>query len=426
LLLHCQIRQSFDLFPGLAIEPGGAPLPEEVGTDTTVRGLVARLLPEIETLSGLPARRPLAVAVRTRDELEAYLVAQLAEQLPPEKLAVIEGSYARLGLVPEDVALDELLRALLLEQVVGYYDPARDTLYVMDGIEPALIQPVVAHEMVHALQDQYADLDSLMAANEESNDRATAAQSALEGHATLAMLEWQLGKLTRGAIELESLPDFSSLPEDALMEAAGLEMPALASAPRVIRESLVFPYLGGLEFVRARRRANDGARIAPLGDEMPISTEQVLHPDRAFGATRDDPVELAFTTPPVDGRREVHTDGLGELEIRIWLHEHLGDPSRARSAAAGWDGDRYRLTRGEGGEVLTWVTAWDSDEEAREFAAAAQAVAGMRYGSGSGRVLEVSRDSASGVPLVVVIDRPSDLALSHESVSVAARRSPDR
>jgi len=399
-----------------------AELSVQSATDSTVRALAAALLPEVETLSGLPARRPVSVAVRTRDELESFLTAQLAEQLPPAKLAAVKSSYARLGLVPEELALEELLRSLLLEQVVGYYDPARDTLYVMEGLDSALVRPVLAHELVHALQDQYADLDSLMLSNADSNDRATAVQSALEGHATLVMLEWQLGRLTGGTMALESLPSLSSLPEDALLEAAGLEMPALNSAPRVIRESLLFPYVGGMEFVRARWRANDGARFAPLGEEMPVSTEQVLHPDRAMGgAVRDEPVNLVFTTSPPDGRREVHSDGLGELELRIWLREHLGDPSRAAMAAAGWDGDRYRLTRGEGGELLTWVTAWDSALDADQFAAAARDLSLTRYETGAGRVLEVHRESISGVPVVVILDRPIEFDPSRISASVAVR-----
>jgi hypothetical protein len=214
--------------------------------DSSLRVLAESLLPEVETLAGLPARRPVSLAVRTREELESFLTTELGRQLPPEKASALTRTYARLGLVPADLELDELLRSLLLEQVVGYYDPGRDTLFVMEGLDPALVEPVLAHEIVHALQDQYEDLDSLMTANLEHNDRATAAQSALEGHATLAMLEWQLGRLTGGVVDLETLPSLSSLPEDALLDAAGLEMPALTSAPRLIRESLIFPYLGGL------------------------------------------------------------------------------------------------------------------------------------------------------------------------------------
>jgi hypothetical protein len=397
---------------GLAVVAGSE-------ADSALRALAAELLPEVETLSGLPARRPLALAVRSRAELETFLTTQLSEQLPRERADALVRGYARLGLLPAELELDVLLRDLLLEQVVGYYDPARDTLYVMEGLDPTLVEPVLAHEMVHALQDQYMDLDSLMRANLADNDRATAAQSALEGHATLAMLEWQLARMTGGTMGLDALPSFSSLPEDALMEAAGLEMPALASAPRLIRESLVFPYLGGLEFVRVRWKAEGGTRFAPLGDELPVSTEQVLHPDRAFGPVRDQPVALSFTAPLPSGHVEVHADGLGELETRIWIREHLGDRERAVAGAAGWDGDRFRLSDGVGGEVLTWVTAWDSRDEAAEFAAAAREIAALRREDEPGRRLDVVLRVQDGVPLVIVVDRPAEIDAARVDVSVS-------
>ncbi len=384
---------------------------EYAQADSALRVLADELLPEVETLSGLPARRPLALAVRTRDALESYLTEQLARELPPAKEEALTRTYARFGLVPADLELGELLQALLLEQVVGYYDPQRDTLYVMEGLDPSLVEPVLAHEMVHALQDQYEDLDSLMSAVAEENDRATAAQSALEGHATLAMLEWQLARLTGGLIELDALPSLSSLPEDALLEAAGLEMPALASAPRLIRESLIFPYIGGLEFVRVLDREAENGRIAPLGDGMPVSTEQVLHPGRAFIATRDQPVDLRFAAEPPTGWTLVHADGLGELETRVWLHEHLGDREVAVRAATGWDGDTYRLVEGATGELLIWGSAWDSEEEALEFERAAAEAGRARYAAQEeDRVVDVLRTDRSGVPLVVVVDRPAGLS----------------
>jgi hypothetical protein len=377
--------------------------------DSILRVMAESLLPEVETLAGLPARRPLALAVRTRGELEDFLTSELGRQLPPDRASALKRTYARFGLVPADLELDALLRSLLLEQVVGYYDAGRDTLFVMEGLDPELVEPVLAHEIVHALQDQYEDLDSLMTANLEHNDRATAAQSALEGHATLAMLEWQLGRLTGGAVDLEALPSLSSLSEDALLDAAGLEMPALTSAPRLIRESLIFPYLGGLEFVRARNRAADGIRIAPLGDGMPVSTEQILHPERAFGEPRDLPVELGFAADPGADWTVVHSDGLGELEIRIWLQEHLEDRELAVSASTGWDGDVYRLLDGPEGEVLVWVSAWDSKRDASEFERSARAAQTARYAAGSGRATDIVRFTQSGVPIVVLIDRPAEL-----------------
>lgn len=376
-----------------------------------LRARAAELLPEIETLAGLPARGPIAIDVRSREELESFLSAELERQLPPARASAVVRVYARLGLVPADLDLAPFLRALLLEQVVGYYDPARDTLHLVAGVDTTLVDAVLAHEMVHALQDQYQDLDSLMRANLDRNDRATAAQAALEGHATLAMLEWQLSRLTGGALDVESLPDLSALAEADLVEAAGLEMPELAAAPRIVRESLLFPYVGGLLFARARNRSI-GRRSAPLGAAMPTSTEQVLHPERSLGAARDEPVELRLDAPLADGWGEVRADGLGELETRIWLEEMLADRERAARAAGGWDGDRYRLLDGPEGEALAWVTAWDTEADAAEFAAAARAALGRRYADGAeARAISVRAGALDGVPIVTVLDGPAGAPL---------------
>jgi hypothetical protein len=110
--------------------------PDTAAPDTVLRRLAAELLPAAELRSGLIAREPIHLATRSREDLEAFLVAEMAEQLPPDRLDAVVRVYARLGLVPDTIELEPLLRSLLLEQVVGYYDPARDTLYVVDRVDP--------------------------------------------------------------------------------------------------------------------------------------------------------------------------------------------------------------------------------------------------------------------------------------------------
>ena len=335
----------------------------DVGADTTLRRLAAELLPAAELRSGLPARGPIRLATRSREDLEAFLVAEMAEQLPPARLEAVVRTYARLGLVPDTIDLEPLLRSLLLEQVVGYYDPARDTLYVVDRVDALQVEPVLLHEIVHALQDQYVDLDSLMKANLEANDRSTAAQAAMEGHATFAMLEWQLAALTGGHADLTTLPGLEGLLGDDPLAAAGIEMPVLSEAPAVIRESLLFPYLGGLVFLQ-EYWAGPWGRVPPLGIDMPVSTEQVLHPERFQPGREDMPTEVRFLSDPPAGWTEVYADNLGEMETRLVLREFLADRGEADRAAAGWDGDRFRLLDGPAGEVLLWVTVWDTDRDA--------------------------------------------------------------
>lgn len=338
-------------------------------------------------------------------------MAEMAEQLPPDRLEAVVRTYARLGLVPDTIDLEPLLRSLLLEQVVGYYDPVRDTLYVVDRVDASQVEPVLLHEIVHALQDQYVDLDSLMQANLEANDRGTAAQAAMEGHATFAMLEWQLAALTGGDADLTTLPALDGLLGDDPLATAGLGMPILEDAPAVIRESLLFPYLGGLAFVQ-KYWAGTGGRLPPLGDAMPVSTEQVLHPEKFAAGQVDMPTTVSFSSDPPPGWAEIHTDDLGELETRLFLREFLLDRAEADRAAAGWDGDRFRLLDGPTGEVLVWATVWDTDRDALEFETAVRKALNERYEgdpASEGRDIAVLRGSEGRRPTVLVWDVPAGL-----------------
>lgn len=403
--------------------------------DTTLERLLDEILPRVERASGMEARARPRLARSDTGRLKAYLVARFEEQLPAERASTLTAVYSRFGLVPDTLDLRGTLLALYEEQVVGYYDPRSDTLFVLEHVPAEQLEMVLAHELVHALQDQHVSLDSLIETVEGENDRGTAAQAAVEGHATLAMLEWQLGRMGGVEVDVTALPDLAerldAVSPEALGEAAGL--PALGRAPRIIREALLFPYIGGLGFVQRVWKARPG-RPAPFGGDLPASTEQVMHPERFLAEPRDGPARVRFVSGPPTGWEEVYADGLGELETRIFLEEHLGAAAadsiarrRAAAGAEGWDGDRYRLLRTPSGELLVWVSVWDSEAEADEFAAVAREAWARRYGmdapaeagpiSSGGRAVEVRRGSVSGRSAVVVTDRP--VALSRDEVEAA-------
>ncbi len=404
---------------GGAGEGGSGPSAEAAAaSDTALQRAATRILPEVEALSGLRATGAPRVAGRSRATLEGYLNRELERQLPPQEAERLTAAYARLGLVPDTLRLRPLLRTLLLEQIIGYYDPAADTLFVVDRVPADSVEPVLAHELVHALQDQYQDLDSLLRSLEDDNDRSAAARAAFEGHATFAMVEWQLRQMTGSAVDLAALPNLSELGQGLDLGALP-GMAALAGAPRVIRESILFPYMGGLGFVQSLWRERP-ERPIPLGPDLPQSTEQILHPERALGATRDPPTRVAFAAPAPAGWSELYADGLGELETRIFLEEFLPDAEAAGAAAAGWDGDRYRLLRSVDREVLVWVSVWDTDRDAAEFSSAVVRAFGRRYGAEGAeeeataneslfgplgeRWLLVDRLEVAGRPVVRVVD----------------------
>lgn len=422
------------------------------GRDSALVRVARAVLPAVERESGLTATRPLAVARTTRKQLETYMLGEFEEDLPPARARAVQETYVRLGLLPDSLDLPAFLRKLYLEQVVGYYDPKRDTLYVREGVKDAEFKPVLVHEMTHALQDEHMNLDSLMRAREDDNDASTAAHAALEGQATYVMLEWLVRQRTGSDVDLTTMRSLVDMVSGTdLLSAGASTMPELAAAPPFIRASLVFPYQAGLSFIQALWEGHPG-RPAPLGADMPTSTEQVLHPARFLSDGRDVPTEIRFTADSASlegGWRDAHTDDLGEFETRFFLSTFLGDTARARSAATGWDGDRYRLLRrctagtraaatgpDPCAEAFIWASVWDRPEAAAAFAVAAREAFAARYGGahaadpsatppptdtipGAGRIVTVSRQTTAGRPTVLVLDRP--VGADAAAIEAAAR-----
>ncbi|NJD11961.1 MAG: hypothetical protein FIB01_16465 [Gemmatimonadetes bacterium] len=337
-----------------------------------LRALVDSLLPELGRLASLQPRAPVRIARRTAAEVRDYVERQLAEEMPPALARELQSVYSLLGLIPDTLDLRRLLLELYTEQIVGYYDPQARTLYVVAGVAPETVAPVLAHELVHALQDQYANLDSLIARG-RGIDRRSAAHAAIEGHATVVMFAF-LAEQGQGR-----RLDPAQLPSPAADLAAGLrarndQFPVFRTAPAIIRETVLFPYIGGSDFVYRLWQAEPRERPAPLGRWLPQSTEQVLHPEASFLTERDDPTDVAPPAPPAGWQPRGRADQLGELEAGSFLAQRLGEAARA--LAAGWDGDSYQLLTGPNGQpARAWLTVWDDAASAARFAAALRRIA---------------------------------------------------
>ena len=312
--------------------------------------MVDSLAPIVARAAGLEFRQPPRAALRSRDEVRRYLLAKVEHELPPERLEGMSATYRLLGLLPDTLDLRKLLVDLLAEQVVGYYDPDSAMLFGVAGAQPMELQLVVAHELTHALQDQYLPLDSILEMVDES-DRQTAAQAVIEGQAMIVSLQ-------------AFVPDPAMILAPGFWETARGQVramqggtPIFRNAPLVLRESLLFPYLDGAEFVIwwERSALKDST---PYGRRMPTSTEQVLHPDRYERG--DAPLTVRFT-----GAADVlQEDTMGEMELRI-LDGHLaGRDQRNESAVPyGWAGDRYRTLRTPFGPALLWYVVWDTPRD---------------------------------------------------------------
>jgi hypothetical protein len=317
--------------------------------------LVDSLRAPVERASGLTFRTPPRSALRSREQVREYLLAKLDEELPPARMRGLETAYRLFGLLPDTLGLHRLLLDLYTEQVAGYYDPDSAMLFGVAGADRAQLRLVLAHEMVHALQGQYLPLDSILKST-ASNDRLTAAQGILEGQATLASIE----VLAPGR-GMTRTPQFWDLYRDQVRQQQSA-MPIFARAPLVVREALIFPYLDGAQFMHWWE--TDGPKdTLPYGPRMPVSTEQILHPDRY--ARGDAPVPLAFARD--SGAGVVHEDALGENEIRVLLAALAGSDDVQTVMPIGWGGDRYRVYDTPAGPALVWYVAWDDQRSADRF-----------------------------------------------------------
>jgi hypothetical protein len=379
--------------------------PREAVTDSDTPAELARLvtplMPRLERLSGLDLRETLRVRRQSREDAREYVTARLAQEMPPDVLDGVRRTYVALGMLPDTLDLEALLLDLYTEQVLGYYDPGSRTLYVVDSPDAAALQPVLAHELVHALQDQHTDLDELIG-RDRGNDRQTAAHAAMEGHAMLVMFAVLAEQATGAVVDPAALPS----PATELGPALALQneqFPVFGRAPLVIRETLLFPYLSGADFVHAlwSSLAPLDRYPAPIDSLLPQSTEQVLRPRDRFIAERDDPIEVRFDD--ADGTADVvHEDTFGQFETGIFLEQHLGPD--ARGAADGWDGDRLRVVEHAGFDILQWISIWESGAQADRFADAVGRAARQR----AGRRVSVDRVEVDGKAAVRVLDAPAD------------------
>ncbi|HJU74189.1 MAG TPA: hypothetical protein VJ717_10625 [Gemmatimonadaceae bacterium] len=315
----------------------------------------ARVIPKLEAGVGLKFKTAPKIEMRTRDEVRQFLEQKLATDLPAEELIGQERAYKRFGLLPDTLDLRSFMVALLTEQIAGYYDPSAKVLYVVEGADPALTEMTLSHELVHSLQDQYFNLDSIQKLKGK-NDRQVAAQALFEGQAIFEQMSAAIGERALTT----ALPGTWDRVRE-LIRQNNEAMPLFSRAPFVIQETLLFPYLSGAEFIR---RVKEKMPNGNLFDRVPESTEQILHPERYFDK-RDDPTDV--TLPPPRTGKLVYENNLGEFETRLLLFQQIGDQASAFRGAAGWDGDRFQLIELGNGEALAWLTVWDSAVEAAEF-----------------------------------------------------------
>jgi hypothetical protein len=143
---------------------------------------------------------------------------------------------------------------------------------------------------------------------------------------------------------------------------------AEATGPTYLREELRFPYLAGGAFVEHLFRRGGWRAVDRAYEVPPASTEQILHPER-YPSDAPVAIEVPDDVRPRADARRIFDDVLGERGVRA-LFRNVGLGRLAEPVAEGWDGDRAVVWEAAGKLSLLWSTAWDTEDDARAFAAA--------------------------------------------------------
>ncbi|MDR3637722.1 MAG: hypothetical protein P4L84_28200 [Isosphaeraceae bacterium] len=322
--------------------------------------------------------------VTAREDLKAVLVKEIDEEMTPGEFHANEIGMKALGLLPPDINLKETLVKVYSEEIAAFYDPKTKTMHLIKEPEvqkePTFLEKllgkkkgfdkdenktVIAHELTHALADQNFDIDAMQKRVKNDDDRELAISSLIEGEATLTMIGSQMEDWNGSVI--------STIPAARLDRVFSMMIPfmplaggkSLREAPPILSETMIFPYLRGMVFCARLTNDNGWNALDEAYRNPPLSSEQILHPEK-YRAKPDPPtaVDLGELKPGGDWK-ELGRNVVGEMQLTVLLKRHGG-----RNAAAGWDGDRYAVFERPGGAAgLVWFSTWDSEDDAKEFAA---------------------------------------------------------
>jgi hypothetical protein len=341
---------------------------------------------------GLDFLHDVPVDVGTDAHLDARLARIVDTSISPEQLHRRTLAWRTIGVIPSGADLARALRAYYTGQVLGFYVPETGELvYTGSDADPSLLEAVVLdHELTHALDDQHFDLVRVDRLGSHCRDeRSMAALGAVEGSAQYFA--------TTAIADLRPIAN-GTQPADVGGEAS-------QDVPPFLQELLQWPYVAGPRFIQSRFKDGGTEAVDEALRHLPVSTEQILHPQRYPDDTPQplDVPDLSRALGP--GWRDLDVMEVGEAWLQLALSLRIDGVLLDRSTP-GWDGGIYRAwTDGHRVAVLL-RTVWDTSGDADEFAAAMRAWIGE--GTGPAQVI---RDQPENVDVVFASDTGTLAAL---------------
>ena len=253
--------------------------------------------------TGLPIRKNVKRKLTSRDEVVSFLTKHMDDE-DTKRLRRSELVLKKFGLLPPDFNLETFLVALLREEVAGYYDPKTKTVNLLDWVPMEEQEPVMAHELTHALQDQSVGLEKWMKKGEkdlaeikkdptptdiENDETDNAREAVIEGQAQAIMFQYAIAPTGQSIASSPAL--VGEMEEETLTGTSGTKV--FNEAPIFLKESLTFPYSYGMDFViQVMKKGGKEKAFAGVLKNPPHTTRQIMEPETYLSEEKLEPMPV--------------------------------------------------------------------------------------------------------------------------------------
>jgi hypothetical protein len=343
--------------------------------------------------TGLPIKKQVKRRLTSRDEVVAYLTKHMRDE-DVQRLRRSELVLKKFGLLPRDFDMEKLLVDMLREEVAGYYDPKTKTVNLLDWVPLEEQEPVLAHELTHALQDQSIGLEKWMRKGDkdlgelkrdptpediENDEIDDAREAVIEGQAQAMMFEYALSPAGRSIADSPALVE--SMETETLTGTPNTKV--FNDAPIFMKESLTFPYSYGMEFVvKLMARGGKEKAFASVLANPPHTTRQIMQPETYISGETIEPMRVPEFSRDFKNYQKLDIGAMGEFDVAVLIEQYAGK-ELSKHLYPEWRGGYYYAARpksdGAAPLGLLYVSRWSSPEKAAEFAEIYAQSLGQRY-----------------------------------------------
>jgi hypothetical protein len=347
--------------------------------------------------SGMPKHSAVKRRLVSREDVEKYAAGRLAKEEYTQHFAEAELTMKKLGFLPREFNLKEFLVKATGHDIAAYYDDETKTISLLNWVPADKQEPILAHELTHALQDQNYDLQKWMKAaskptadkkNEiENDDGAIARKAVVEGQAMVVYVDYVLAPMGRNLVDTPGL--IYQMEEPAVKAVQDSQM--MHDAPMILREAGSFAYNEGLIF-EGELLQKGGKQMAFAGAfaRPPRSSHEILQPETYINNEKLATVRFPDLQQLVGDQYEVYeAGGVGQLDVRAYLKQY-GERRSADDVSGAWQGGAYAAFRRKDKAVsdasattadlaLIYVSRWKTPQAAERFARFYASTVAQRY-----------------------------------------------